>query len=119
MARAERRAAWSHARRLPGRTSAVVDAFARRYPLWALALAAGWFLRPRRRITKRWSWKPISTVLTALSAQVLAQVPRILGLVGSRHGSRSSGTKRAASRRGGANPTTSKAALVQSSSHGC
>lgn len=117
MARAERRAAWRHARRLPSRASDVVGAVTRRYPIWALALAAGWFLRPRR-IPRKWSWKPLSTIATAVSAQVLAQVPQILGLLGSTRRSSGSGTEDAASGTGGANPTTTKTAFVQSE-NGC
>jgi hypothetical protein len=118
MAREQRHVAWCHAKRLPGRTSDVAGAFAERHPYWALAMAAGWFLRPRRpRRTS--TWKPLTAVVTALSAQVLAQVPRILGLVGSARRFRGTGTEDAVSGQEGTTPGTTKPSLVPPSSECC
>ena len=118
MAREQRHVAWCHAKRLPGRTSDVAGAFAERHPFWALAMAAGWFLRPRRPDAHP-TLKPLTAIVTALSAQVLAQVPRILGLVGSARRFRGAGTEDAASGREGSTPRTTKPSLVPASSQCC
>jgi hypothetical protein len=79
MAREARSVAWTHALHLPLRTRDLATAFATRHPVWTVALAAGWFLRPRRRSEPKGA-RSFRALLTAGLAQVLPTLLQFAGV---------------------------------------